>query len=90
MRLGLPRPVRPVSLQLVKGQVHQVPLLRSLLLPKQVRLPLTPNVRLGQVHPTGRRKLQLMEEAHQGKRKIDSCKIVMLSLLLRRHFVKHR
>ena len=35
LRLGLPRPVRARPLQLLAGQVHQVLLLRHLLLPEQ-------------------------------------------------------
>ena len=65
MRLGLPRRFPPRSLQQLPRKVHQVRLLRPLLLPQQVHLPLSSNQPVGQVRAAGRRQLQLVASSHE-------------------------
>lgn len=69
MRLGLPRLVPAVPVQLVPGQVHPVRRVRSVLLAQQVHIPLAPHRRRGPVRATGRGQLQLVAQAHEAQRR---------------------
>lgn len=69
MRLGLPRLVPAVPVQLVPGQVHPVRRVRSVLLAQQVHIPLAPHRCRGPVRATGRGQLQLVASAHEAQRR---------------------
>lgn len=69
VRLGLPRLVPAVPVQLVPGQVHPVRRVRSVLLAQQVHIPLAPHRCRGPVRATGRGQLQLVAQAHEAQRR---------------------
>lgn len=68
VRLGMPRVLPALAVQLLEGEVHQVPSLRTVLLAEQVHIPLPPPEPLRQVRPAGRGQLQLLEAAYEALR----------------------
>ena len=63
--MGLPWAIRPLALQFLSSQMYQMSLLRSVLQPQQVCVPLSSPDRQWQVYPTWRGQFQFLEEAYQ-------------------------
>lgn len=69
VRVGLPRIVLAVPVQLVPGQVHPVRSLRPVLLTQQVHIPLAPHRRRITLRAAGRGQLQLVAPSHEAQRR---------------------